>query len=457
MPHPPLDPSRPSSANRFSFPRPNPTQPNTTQPNPTQPLSTPPHPTPPHPTRSGGPGCSGLLGALTELGPYRPTADGKALEDNPYTWNQNVNFVFIEQPCGVGFSYGDSDDDLKSSDEQAANDNYAMLQAFFVRFPQFSKNKLYLTSESYGGHYLPTLAKVIVDQNAAGVYPKLNFGGFAVGNPATTSESTTPAMIQTWWGHQLLSKPDYDNFQKMCVESKIPHPQDCEMLFLDFYQKTSSVNPYALDYPVCLSDTHPLGGKYGRSQRLFLLRNQLQHLSPKVKEALKLDAVMGDEYQACEDDWMTTYLNRADVKAALHVKSDITWSDCSRTIKYDQRDGAKSMVPTYQYLLDGNYDIDILVYSGDDDSVCGTVGTQDWIWGVGGEAKSGSNWAKWNVPKDSGNGEAGQLGGYLTRFKGKRLAFATVHGAGHEVPTYKPAAAKELFTQFMSGAWTKNN
>jgi len=367
--------------------------------------------------------------------------------------------VFIEQPCGVGFSYSDHDEDYESSDAQAANDNYNLIQAFYVRFPQFAKNKLILTSESYGGHYLPTLSKVIVDNNAAGVQPKINFGGFAVGNPATTSESTTPAMINTWYGHQLLSKPMWDQFQSECGSgAKIPHPQECEMLFLEMYEKTAVVNPYALDYPVCLSDTHPLShGKAGRTQRLMLLRNQLQHLSPKVKAALKLDTVMSDEYQPCEDDWMTTYLNRDDVKAALHVKSDIMWADCSRTIRYDQKDGAKSMVPTYQYLLDGNFDIDILVYSGDDDSVCGTVGTQDWIWSVGGEAKTGSNWSPWKVPTDAGNSEAGQLGGYLTRFKGKRFAFATVHGAGHEVPTYKPAASEELLNNFLSGAWTKNN
>jgi hypothetical protein len=68
-----------------------------------------------------------------------------------------------------------------------------------------------------------------------------------------------------------------------------------------------------------------------------------------------------------------------------------------------------------------------------------------------------ADWATWTVPKDAGNSEAGQTGGYLVRFKNKRFAFATVHGAGHEVPTYKPAAALHLFKSYISGAWTKNN
>ncbi len=37
---------------------------------------------------------------------------------------------------------------------------------------------------SYAGHYVPTLAKAILDHNANAA-PKLNLQGFAVGNPLT--------------------------------------------------------------------------------------------------------------------------------------------------------------------------------------------------------------------------------------------------------------------------------
>lgn len=70
---------------------------------------------------------------------------------------------------------------------------------------------------------MPTLAKEIVDQNAAGVNPHLNFKGFAVGNPATTVQSTTPAMLQTYWGHQLLAKPTWDRYTEDCVNARKPN------------------------------------------------------------------------------------------------------------------------------------------------------------------------------------------------------------------------------------------
>ena len=58
---------------------------------------------------NGGPGCSGLLGFMTEQGPFRPNKD-LTLSFNDYAWNTISNMVFIEAPCGVGFSYSDNPD-----------------------------------------------------------------------------------------------------------------------------------------------------------------------------------------------------------------------------------------------------------------------------------------------------------------------------------------------------------
>lgn len=80
-----------------------------------------------------------------------------------------------------------------------------------------------------------------------------------------------------------------------------------------------------------------------------------------------------------QDNYATAYMNQDDVKQALHVESSITWSECSNSVKYNTSDSMVSMVPTYQFLLNGGYGLNILVYSGDDDSVCGTVGTQSWV------------------------------------------------------------------------------
>lgn len=53
---------------------------------------------------SGGPGCSSLLGAFHENGPFifYPTAHNTKLNKN--SWNKEANVLYLELPAGVGFS-----------------------------------------------------------------------------------------------------------------------------------------------------------------------------------------------------------------------------------------------------------------------------------------------------------------------------------------------------------------
>ncbi|KAF8792425.1 Serine carboxypeptidase ctsa-4.1 like protein [Argiope bruennichi] len=106
---------------------------------------------------NGGPGCSSLDGFLSELGPLHVSADGKSLYKNPYSWNRIANVIFLEAPAGVGFSYADNKK-YSTDDDSVSYDNYVALQSFFEKFPEFKKNDFYITGESYGGIYIPTLS-----------------------------------------------------------------------------------------------------------------------------------------------------------------------------------------------------------------------------------------------------------------------------------------------------------
>lgn len=116
-------------------------------------------------------------------GPFRPL-DDLSLTTNQFAWNKKANMVFIEAPVGVGFSYSDDILDYTTGDAQTAADNYELIQEFMKRFPHLRKNDLHLSSESYGGHYIPTLAKHILLKNEmnVGTDKWLNFKGIAVGN-----------------------------------------------------------------------------------------------------------------------------------------------------------------------------------------------------------------------------------------------------------------------------------
>lgn len=380
---------------------------------------------------NGGPGCSGLIGFMTEQGPFRPNSQG-ILNSNTYSWNKIANMVFLEQPVGVGFSFSNNKDDYKIGDDQAAKDNLATILAFLDKFPQFNHSALFITSESYGGHYMPTLANEIIRYNDAQEYSwhRLNFQGFAVGNPYTDYYSGVGAEIETYWGKQLLPKPLWDKY----LENNCTNPLQqlnstiCSLLIVNFMKKIGNLNPYALDYPVCLS------------QQQFKMRNFLRD---ETKNSSNLV-----EYEPCGDLYSSNYLNRKDVQMALHVHTDIVWEECSRTTKYNLADKMLPMEKYYKIILNSktHENLRVLVYSGDDDSVCGTIGTQRWIYDLG--FPTMSLWDTWY-------NQDGQTAGFITKFKtpfGKnsRFSFITVHDAGHEVPTYKPKDALELFDMYIN-------
>ena len=67
-----------------------------------------------------------------------------------------------------------------------AADNLAELDAFFGAFPEFASNDFYVAGESYGGVYVPTLAKRVVESE---IMEMVNFKGWAVGDPCTDDRS----------------------------------------------------------------------------------------------------------------------------------------------------------------------------------------------------------------------------------------------------------------------------
>jgi carboxypeptidase C (cathepsin A) len=326
--------------------------------------------------------------------------------------------IYIEQPTGVGFSFSKTDSDYTMGDDTAAADMFTFINNWLERFPQYRNNDFHITSESYGGHYMPKLAYHIATHNPseASGEPRINFKGFAVGNPYTDAFSNKLGRMQRYNGDSLLPKPDWEEYIALCgtISLKNKNLAECHTRENAFDKMIGSLNHYALDFPVC---TSPQGG--------WLLSRIGYNVS----------------YEPCETHYAGTYLNRDDVKQAIHARTDIHWYACAHRAHYSSSDMDVSMVPYYNKLID-NYNMQILVFSGDDDAVCSTWSTQWWIWDLG--YKTLQRWQVWEV--------VDQVAGYYTTFE-KNLAFVTVHAAGHEVPTFQPGRALELFTRYLNGYW----
>lgn len=91
--------------------------------------------------------------------------------------SQKANVLFLESPIGVGFSYDSSNpENIAANDDLVAEQNIQALQDFFIRVqPRYANRTYFVSGESYGGIYVPTLANRLVQAINAGKFPNHNF------------------------------------------------------------------------------------------------------------------------------------------------------------------------------------------------------------------------------------------------------------------------------------------
>jgi carboxypeptidase C (cathepsin A) len=130
---------------------------------------------------NGGPGCSSMIGLFQENGPckFNVGASNTSPVNNTHSFNNYANMLYVDQPIGVGFSYGT---DPVDSTVTAAPLVWKLIQAFYASFPQYKSRDFGIFTESYGGHYGPEFAKYILDQNTANAGEKINLVALGVNN-----------------------------------------------------------------------------------------------------------------------------------------------------------------------------------------------------------------------------------------------------------------------------------
>ncbi|KAG9555688.1 serine carboxypeptidase, partial [Aureobasidium melanogenum] len=110
---------------------------------------------------NGGPGCSSLEGFLQENGRFTWLPGTYAPTENPYSWVNLTNMLWVEQPIGTGFSIGTP---RATSEEEVAQDFIKFFKNFEALFG-ITNYKIYVTGESYAGRYVPYISAAMLDQN----------------------------------------------------------------------------------------------------------------------------------------------------------------------------------------------------------------------------------------------------------------------------------------------------
>lgn len=297
-------------------------------------------------------------GLWLELGPLYLNSNGDTVSLNPFSWHNAANLLFIDQPVGTGFAFTKSKAGYASNDDMINNHFYTFLSEFFALHPRYvttgkdgkrATRPLFMSGESHAGHYIPTMALHIIQKNAL-VRPGsedlfISLEGIALGNPwldpyyqyDASDFAHGQGLINMGQKHRL--KELERKCQTMLNSGKYNNPA-CFSL-LDKIVDSSTV---AGSDRVLMYDTR----KFVRQTSSF----------PPGHEALE------------------RYLNRADVKEAIHVTgSPNKFEECANPPYYalSHQDG-KGVTRELTRLLDAG--LRVLVFAGQYDLICNHIGIE---------------------------------------------------------------------------------
>jgi serine carboxypeptidase-like clade 4 len=391
---------------------------------------------------NGGPGCSSFnCGVMMEHSPVtqplhaagycclKPTPD---LSINEHTWTKATTMLYVEQPIGTGFSYGDP---LPETERDAARDIDAFLQNFYGVFEHLKPYDFFIFGESYAGMFVPSFTRFIHLRNQKAIEDRdesrflVPLKGAALGNGWVDGKIQGPATIDYSWWHGLIDKPTRDAL----------HTQWNNCMYQLGTENDVEPPPF---HPFNVQDD--CGMMWGILQAAG---------NPNAYDITTWDPNVDQITFTSEG-----FYNTPAVIESLHAPTNITWHGCRwgegrrRLVSaqqleqhrrlYMDNDRPLSVVPYIAEVLDAG--IPVLVYNGDRDMTTNMVGQELTL-----------NAMEWSGKDDWLDAPRGLWkvndypAGWTKEHKG--LTFIVVYNSGHMVPYNQAAPAYDLVTRFLKG------
>ncbi|KAL4794239.1 Alpha/Beta hydrolase protein [Aspergillus venezuelensis] len=279
---------------------------------------------------NGGPGCSSLAGFFQENGRFLWQPGTFAPVENPYSWVNLTNMLWVEQPVGTGFSIGEV---TATSQEETAAD----FVKFFKNFEDLFgiKNfKIYVTGESYAGRYVPYVSAALLDQQDKEYY---DLSGALVYDPCIGQhdyvQEEVPAVPF------VLENANLFNFNQSFLDELTSLHESCGYKdFIDEYLTfpASGVQPtkffnYTSDaacdvFDIIINEALTINSCFDVYE--------VNLMCPLLWDVLAFPTIL-----AYQPDGASVYFDRADVKRAIHAPANVTWSQCSNQAVFIGGDG----------------------------------------------------------------------------------------------------------------------
>ena len=107
---------------------------------------------------NGGPGASSTFANFLFSSPLRiaePSTNTYEMYTSEETWIKAGTVIYIDQPVGTGFAYGEP---LLTTMDEATTEFLTFVEAILDKFSDLKEKDLYMTGESYAGHYIPAFS-----------------------------------------------------------------------------------------------------------------------------------------------------------------------------------------------------------------------------------------------------------------------------------------------------------
>jgi vitellogenic carboxypeptidase-like protein len=340
---------------------------------------------------NGGPGASSFYGLLSENGPY-DFGPGDVLRPFAGSWTSVANYLMFDHPLGVGMSFpykGRIAKDLRQGTDQLAA---AVGQV--VRRDGLERSPLYLTGESYGGTYMPLLAQRLLDTRSG-----VKVGGVVIADgwvaPEVQVGSTADYAVQ----HGLISaaqKKPLDRLYARCRKA--------------------------------MRDSVPSSLRAGRICQS--IQDRIAEISGRW---------LGNIGQDDDVDYtpIERYLNRPDVREAIHARTDGTFTLGSDAIA---KRYARGVMDDYTKVVADLLDrgVPVMVFTGLDDAKdANFLGVRRWVARM--RWKGAARYARAPQRQWRPDGAKGQVLGYQR--SGGGLTVLEVLNAGHLAARDEPKLA----------------
>ncbi|OCT53423.1 Carboxypeptidase S1 A [Cladophialophora carrionii] len=408
---------------------------------------------------NGGPGSSSMIGLFQELGPCRVNEDGEAV-DNPYSWSNVSNMIFIDQPTQVGFSYSTPvpayedpnsgylvelptnncpgyasdwacgtysywNESLTANNTPAVAPNmWKTLQGFMSAFPEYARQEINFATESYGGHYAPIVSEYFIQQNA------LNISG-------AQNINLQHVLIGNGWYDPLVQYQAYYNFSvspgntynvspfnqsvKNQWYNNLYGPGNC-------YDQTLDCNTRGID-EICSAADNFCFQQVENLYDIYLNRDEydVRYLVPNP----------------FPQSYYIDYLNTARVQAAIGAY--VNYSESSSAVgnafgSTGDDDREIGTVAAMQALLAHN--VSVTMYFGDADYNCNWLGGAVVADHVSAPGYAAAGFTDIRTSDGVVHGQVRQAGNF---------AFIRIYESGHLVPFFQPLVALELVDRTIRG------